>query len=111
MLSLCSCGGTAAESNENRGLAKEHVYRFREAAIPDPGGDETEILASACKEQTISLLVKVINREKYNDNDIRILRFQDDGSDAAMSTLETIPWYPAAEEDEFHQFRSGHQQL
>lgn len=99
MLSLCSCGGTAAESNENKGLAKEHVYRFREAAIPDPGGDETEILASACKEQTISLLVKVINREKYNDNDIRILRFQDDGSDAAMSTLETIPWYPAAEED------------
>lgn len=71
MLSLCSCGGTAAESNENRGLAKEHVYRFREAAIPDPGGNETEILASACKEQTIFLLVKVINREKYNDNDIR----------------------------------------
>lgn len=97
-LGLCACGGTAAESNENAALAKEHVYRFREAAVPNFGGDETDILASACKDQTISLLVKVINRENYNDNDIRILRFQVDGSGAAVSSLETIPWYPAAED-------------
>ena len=96
---LCSCGRNAAESNENTALAKEHVYRFREIAIPEPGGDETDILAAASRDQTISLLIKVINRENYNDNDIRILRFEAEGSDAVMSALETIPWHPAPEDD------------
>jgi len=98
-LSLCSCGSTAGDSSKNAVLAKEHVYRFQEAAMPDLGGDEIDICAAAHRDQTVSLLVKITDWEDYNNNDIRILSFQDDGSGAAAFPLETIPWEPAVVPD------------
>lgn len=97
---LCACGSSAGKAgNENAALAKEHVYRFQEITAPDFGEAEAEICASAYRDQTISLLIKVTDWNDYNENDIRILRFREDGFGETMSSLETIPWYPAAEDD------------
>lgn len=99
-LSLCACGRAAGENrSENENPAKEHICQFREVAVPDLGGDEADILASCCRNRRVRLLVKVTDWENYNDNDIRILSFQDEDSEAAVSCLETIPWKPAAEND------------
>lgn len=99
VLSLCACGRSATESGkENNALAKEHVYHFQEIAMPDFGGDEYEVCASGYRDRKIFLLVKVTDWEHYNDNDIRILAVDDNGSDAAVVPLETIPWNPAVED-------------
>ena len=98
-LSLCACGRSAAESGkENDALAKEYVYRFQEIAMPDFGGDEYEVCASDYRDRKIFLLMKVIDWEHYNDNDIRILSVGDDGSGTAVVPLETVPWNPAVED-------------
>lgn len=97
-LRLCACGSDAGENRkENESLAKEHVYRFREVSMPDFGGSETDIIASACRDRTISLLIKIMDWENYNDNDIWVLTFQEDDSGSAAFPLETIPWNPAGE--------------
>lgn len=104
-LSLCACGKAAGENrNENESLAKEHVYKFQEVKMPDFGGSETEIIASACVDRTISLLIKVTDWENYNDNDIRILTFKDDDIDADAAFLETIPWNPAEDDNDSSEF-------
>ncbi|MCH5345383.1 MAG: hypothetical protein J1E64_15255, partial [Acetatifactor sp.] len=96
---LCACGRSATESGkENDALAKEYVYRFQEIEVPDFGGDEYEVCASDYRDQRIFLLMKVIDREHYNDNDIRILSVGDDGSGAAVVPLETVPWNPVLED-------------
>ena len=102
-LSLCACGRSATESGKEYGkgtdaLAKEHVYRFHEIAMPDFGGDEYEVCASGYRDRKIFLLMKVTDWEHYNDNDIRILSVGDDGSGASAVPLETIPWNPAVED-------------
>lgn len=95
---LCACGRSATESgNENDALAKEYVYRFQEIEVPNFGGDEYEVCASAYSDRKIFLLMKVSDWEHYNDNDIRILSVCDDGSGAAVVPLETVPWNPAVE--------------
>ena len=99
VLSLCACGRSATESgNENDTLAKEYVYRFQEIEVPDFGGDEYEVCASAYSDRKIFLLIKVSDWKHYNDNDIRILSMGDDGSGAAVVPLETVPWNPAVED-------------
>lgn len=100
-LSLCACGGDDRESeNENAALAKEHVYSFQEIPMPGFDGDEYDICASAYRNGTISLLVKVTDWDDYNENDIRILSLADDGSDTATSRLETVRWNPAGEDSD-----------
>ncbi|MDE5589012.1 MAG: extracellular solute-binding protein [Acetatifactor sp.] len=104
-LSLCACGkDTGKNRNENESLAKEHVYSFRKVTMPDFGGSETEIIASACRDRTISLLVKVTDWENYNDNDIRVLTFKDNDTDADAVPLETIPWNPAGNDNDSPEF-------
>lgn len=104
---VVACGGTddntsgsagdgtwaaTGKNRENKSSAKEHVYRFREVVMPDLGGDEISICASACRDRTVFMLVKVTDWKNYNDNDIRVLRFQEDSSRADVFPLETIPW-------------------
>lgn len=100
LFSFCSCGNVMETEDENAALAKEHVYQFQEITMPDLGGDEISVCASAYRDQTVSLLIKVTDWEDYNDNDIRILRFRTDNLDCVVSTLETIPWNPAAGDDD-----------
>lgn len=107
-LVLCSCGTAADGNNKSMNTGKEHVYSFQEAAVPDTGGDEIDILASEYRNRTVSLLIKVTDWKNYNDNDIRILRFRDDASGTAVTPLETIPWNPAAEEDAAPQDNSSY---
>ena len=96
---LCACNRSATESEkENDALAKEYVYRFQEIAMPDFGGEEYEVCASGYRDRKIFLLMKVINWEHYNDNDIRILSVGDDGSGVTVVPLETVPWNPAVED-------------
>ena len=96
---LCACSRGFTESGkENDSLAKEYVYRFQEITMPDFGGDEYEVCASDYRDRKIFLLMKVIDWERYNDNDIRILSVGDDGSGAAVVPLETVPWNPAVED-------------
>lgn len=98
VLSLCACGGDGGErGNENTALAKEHVYSVQEIPLPEFGGDEYEICASGYRNKRISLLVKVTDWKDYNENDIRILSFADDGSNMSTARLETIRWNPAGE--------------
>lgn len=99
IIGLCACSSKDEEiQNEAAALAKEHVYRFQEVKIPDLGGDEMAICASAYRMQTVSMLVKITNWANYNDNDIRILSFQEDGSEPTVFPLETLPWNPSAED-------------
>lgn len=72
--------------------------------MPDFGRSETEIIASACMDRTVSLLMKVTDWENYNDNDIRVLTFRDDDTDADAVPLETIPWNPAEEDNDSSEF-------
>lgn len=72
--------------------------------MPDFGGGETEIIASACRDRNIFLLVKVTDRKNYNDNDIRVLTFKDDNTDADAAFLETIPWNPAGDDNDSPEF-------
>lgn len=104
-LSLCACGKAAERnSNKNESLAKEHVYKFREVKMPDFGGSETDIIASACRDRTIFLLVKITDWENYNDNDIRVLTFKDNDTEADAVPLETIPWNPAGDDNDSTEF-------
>ena len=96
---LCACGRSTTESGrEYDALAKEYVYRFQEIEVPDLDGDEYEVCASDYRDRKIFLLIKVCDWEHYNDNDIRILSVGENGSDAAVVPLETVPWNPAVED-------------
>lgn len=97
---FCSCGSAMEAHGEKEALAKEHVYRFQEIAMPNLGGDEISVCASSYRDQTVSLLIQVTDWENYNDNDLRILRFRTESMDPAVFTLEAIPWNPAAGDGE-----------
>ncbi|MCM1190570.1 MAG: extracellular solute-binding protein [bacterium] len=100
-LTLCACGKAAGEEGpQNPSPAKEHVFKFREVSMPKPDGDEFDVCASSCREQTVSLLIRVRDWEHYNDNDLRILSFPADGSEASLVPLKTVPWTPDTEDGE-----------
>lgn len=87
-VSLPACG---KKKDANSGLAKEHVYKYQEIALPDLGED-FRIQGAVLKDGTIYLLTRVYhwNDENYtgNDTDFRIVNMKEDGSDVKIVTLE-----------------------
>lgn len=89
-VSLPACG---KKKDENSGLAKEHVYKYQEVALPDFGQDFS-IMESIRKDGVIYLLVQVYHwndKGDFNGNrdaDIRVVSMKEDGSDVKEVTLQ-----------------------
>ncbi len=99
-IGLCACGGGGGK-NENSALAKEHVYRVQDIALPEIEGDDVNVFASSHQDGEVRLLMQVYhwNDEKFNENpvtDIRVMSIKDDGSDIQMKNLDIPEWEPQA---------------
>lgn len=89
-VSLPACG---KKKDENSGLAKEHVYKYQEVALPDFGQDYY-IMESVRRDGNIYLLVQIYHWndkgdfEGNADTDIRLVSMKDDGSDVKEVMLQ-----------------------
>ena len=77
-VSLPACG---KKKDTNSALAKEHVYKYEELALPDLGKD-INIMAMLRKDDLVYMLVRVYHwdDEKFNnsDTDVRLISMNDD---------------------------------
>ncbi len=85
--------GCGKKKDVNSGLAKEHVYKYQEIALPDFGEDYS-ILESVLREGSIYMLVQVYHWndkgdfEGNIDTDIRVVSMKEDGSDLKEVMLQ-----------------------
>lgn len=91
-MGLCACGKGGGKS-ENSDLAKQNVYRLEEFELPDLGGDDFNIQATAHKDGKVYLIVRVYHYDDgSDDNDIRVISMNEDGSDLQATSLEIPKW-------------------
>lgn len=88
-VSLPACG---KKKDVNTGLAKEHVYKYEEIALPDMGSD-VSIMAAVRKDDSIYMLAQVYHwdDEDYKgdaETDIRLISMKDDGSGVNSVALQ-----------------------
>lgn len=90
-VSLPACG---KKKDENSGLAKEHVYKYQEIALPDFGQDYN-IMECVRKDGAIYLLLQIYHwndEESFDggnrDTDIRLVSMKEDGSDVKEVMLQ-----------------------
>ena len=94
---LCACGKDGDGSNNkpasgnSSSLAKEHVYRVQNIALPqmysDQGGS-LSVVSTAHRDGRVYMVLQVYDYETYSDNDYRVISMKEDGTDVQMATLE-----------------------
>ena len=78
---LTSCGKDSGSDRENNELAKKCVYRFQEFAIPDLGGDYSNLETSFHVGDRIYDLMSVEHYGEQYYTDYCLISYKEDGSD------------------------------
>lgn len=95
---LCACGNGG--KTKNAALAKENVYKVQEIAMPDMGGDDYNVYASAHRDGYVYLMAEVYHWDSSDaTTDIRVVSIKDDGTDVQMSQLEIPEWESRIDSD------------